>query len=307
MVTAAEVNFERDKLLSDLSTFGIGGPAQYFVEVSTAQQLQQVMRQARGLDLAVAVVGRGSNCLFDDRGFDGLVVCNKIDGIEEQGAGKFFAGAGASFSLLGVRTARVGWAGLEFASGIPASVGGAVFMNAGANGAETADVLTTVDYVKEDGELVSFSRDQLTFAYRSSPFQSMQGVIAGAGFQLERSESARQRQLEIIAYRKATQPYGERSAGCVFRNPEGRHAGLLIEEAGMKGMSVGDARVSDVHANFIVNAGKATAAQVLELIDLVQDGVKSCSGIVLESEVRVIPFRKEGPKNLRGGDARGGS
>lgn len=286
--------YQKNKLLSETSTFGIGGPARYFLEARSVFDLQHAFKWCKEQKVPYLIIGKGSNCLFDDRGFDGLLILNKIDCMENPSEGTFKVGAGYSFSLLGVQTARKGWAGLEFASGIPASVGGAVFMNAGANGSETCQTLTCVEYVDPYGALHTLTKDQLHFSYRTSSFQKWPGAIASATFYLTPSSEARAKQIEIVKYRQKTQPYGDKSAGCIFRNPHCNFAGKLIEEAGLKGAKVGGAQVSEMHANFIVNAGGAKAADVLKLIEHVKEKVHNVSGVELESEVRIIPYRPEG-------------
>lgn len=287
------LQFQPHKLLKEASTFGIGGPARYFVEVRTVDALAEALKHCCHEKIPYLIIGKGSNCLFDDRGFDGLVILNKIDFMHNPADGVYHVGAGYSFALLGVQTARKGWTGLEFASGIPASVGGAIYMNAGANGFETCVKLTSVDYVDPDGTIHTLPKDQLSFAYRTSCFQKMPGAIAAGTFTLHPSPEARQKQLEIVQYRQKTQPYGDKSAGCVFRNPQCNFAGKLIEEAGLKGHQIGGAKVSDMHANFVVNTGEATSQDVLNLIAHIQHTVHRQTGIELESEVRIIPYRLE--------------
>lgn len=283
------LHYQKDKRLSEFSTLGIGGPARIFVEVTTVEELSSVVKEACQKNIPFIVIGKGSNCLFDDRGFDGLVVLNRINFIEQH-ENQIYVGSGYSFSLLGVQTARNSFSGLEFASGIPATVGGAIYMNAGAGGPEVADVLTEVEYISWSGQKVVFKKEECSFSYRTSIFQNMKGAIAAARFSLIPKLKARQLQLEIISYRTKTQPYGEKSAGCVFRNPEGQSAGALIEKCGLKGMRVGGAEVSFLHANFLINKENATARDFLELIYLVQKTVKTKTGIELETEVRVIPY-----------------
>lgn len=282
--------FQENKPLSQLCTFGIGGPARHFLEVRTVEEMRQALASCREKKWPYFILGKGSNSLFDDHGFNGAVLLNKIDFMKSLDGNRFHVGAGYSFSLLGSQTARQGLAGLEFASGIPGSVGGAVFMNAGANGKETCESLETVDYMNEDGELQILSKEQLYFSYRTSSFQKMTGVILGATFKLTNCETARSKQLEIITYRKKTQPLSDKSAGCVFRNPSCGHAGALIDQSGLKGIHIGGAKVSELHANFIVNAGNATSKDVMELINLIKNQVKEKTGMHLESEVRVVPY-----------------
>lgn len=285
-----ETVFQKQKMLRDVCTLGVGGPADAYVEVKTVPEMQSVLSYCRKNHVRTFVLGKGSNTLFDDRGFKGVVIHNKIDFMEEKRPGIFRAGAGHSFSLLGVQTARKGWSGLEFASGIPGTVGGAVFMNAGANGRETCESLESVDFVSDDGELQNFPRDQLQFSYRHSSFHNRKGAIVAATFALTPSLEARKKQLEIIAYRTRTQPYGEKSAGCFFRNPEGMSAGALIDRCGLKGLRVGGAEVSSKHANFLINTNNGTSQDVKALVGMIRQGVKEKTGIELECEVRYISW-----------------
>jgi UDP-N-acetylmuramate dehydrogenase len=284
-----KLSFEEGKPLKEISTFGIGGNARYFTSATSIEQMQEIIRYCHLEDLPYFILGKGSNSLFDDRGFDGLVILNKILFCQMEFP-LVSVGAGYSFSLLGVQTARSGWSGLEFASGIPASVGGAIYMNAGANGGETADCLYEVSYVTDTGELEILSKDKLSFSYRHSCFQGKRGSIVAAKFMLTSSSAARQKQLGIVDYRMRTQPYGEMSAGCVFRNPLPHPAGALIEQAGLKGVSIGGAAVSTVHANFIVNKGGASAQDVLMLAEHVRKVVKEKRGVDLEMEIRTVPY-----------------
>lgn len=281
--------FQRNKSLKSYSTFGIGGPANFLTEITSILEMQEVLSFCFHQKLSFVVLGKGSNTLFDDRGYDGLVIINKIcscSPIEEN----IFVGAGYSFSLLGAQTARKGFSGLEFASGIPGTVGGAVFMNAGANGMETKDVLSEVRYVDEQGNLLLFSCEEITFAYRYSSFQERKGAIVEAKFCLKLLPEARKKQLDIISYRTHTQPYHEKSCGCIFQNPKEEKAGALIDKCGLKGTKVGGAEISRVHANFIVNTQQASAKDVLSLIELVKETVNRETGVTLETELRFLPY-----------------
>lgn len=285
---------ERHRSLKELTTFGIGGLADYFIEVHDIATMQSLLPFCKQEQLPYLILGKGSNLLFDDRGFAGVVIANRIHFLQRPFEDIWHVGAGYSFSLLGSQTARQGWTGLEFASGIPGSVGGAVFMNAGANGCETGQTLVSVDFVTSDGELVCLTKEQLAFSYRFSSFQEREGAIVGATFRLKKSSEARQKQLDIIRYRKKTQPYDAKSAGCIFRNPSCAHAGALIDQSGLKGKTLGGAQVSDLHANFIVNTGNATSKDILNLIELVRQEVKKHTGVELEHEVRYPSYP---PKN----------
>ena len=282
----------QNKPLAPLSTFAIGGPAKLFIEVKMAEEMIQVRKYINEQKIPFWILGRGSNSLFDDRGFDGLVILNSIRFCDFS-EGLLCVGAGYNFSLLGSQMARKGWGGLEFASGIPGSVGGAIFMNAGAGGSETCDILKAVRYVNEDGLIVEQKREELTFSYRYSLFQENKGIVVSGIFQLEKCEEARKKQVAMTKYRIATQPYGQPSAGCVFRNPSQKsQAGALIEKCGLKGARVGGAEVSKLHANFIVNRGKATASNVIELAKLIKKTVQEQTGIKLELEMHPIPYQK---------------
>lgn len=280
--------FQKNKPLNSLSTFGIGGDAKYFTEINSVEEMQEVLRFCHQKDLPFHLVGKGSNSLFDDAGFDGLVILNKIAFLEIEET-RVSVGAGFNFSHLGAKTARAGLSGLEFASGIPASVGGAIFMNAGANGGEVKDTLKEVSFVDSSGELKVFDRTQLAFRYRWSCFQERKGAIVAAKFLLSPFEGARKTQIEIVNYRTKTQPYGDLSCGCVFRNPEGHSAGALIEKCGLKGRRVGGAEVSLLHANFIVNKDGAKASDVIALAHEIKECVKEKTGVDLELELRQIP------------------
>lgn len=289
--------YKKQQKLCDYTTLGIGGEARYFLEVHQVEEMQQVIRFCHEHSLPYFILGKGSNCLFDDRGFHGVVIANRIDFFERPQEGMFHIGAGYSFSLLGAQTARQGWSGLEFASGIPGSVGGAVYMNAGANGLETCQSLYSVDFVNAQGDLIQILRTDIEFRYRYSSFQHTKGAIVGATFALSPSKEAREKQLNIIQYRTKTQPYGAKSAGCIFRNPTSGSAGALIDQLGLKGMKVGGAQISPVHANFLVNADGATTQDMLDLITLIRQHVKEKQGIELEPEVCYIPYDWTFPKD----------
>lgn len=280
---------EQGRSLSTLTTFGIGGPARFFARCLRIEQMQEMLRAASALQIPFLVIGKGSNCLFDDRGFAGLVIQNRIDSLHQEG-GRFVVGAGYGFARLGLLSAKQGWSGLEFAAGIPATVGGALFMNAGAGGQEVKDVVSELLFVSKEGELQRFSREQCAFGYRHSVFHDLLGAIVEGTFLLEAKGEAKGKQEEQLSKRLATQPYKERSAGCAFRNPPEGAAGRWIESCGLKGLQIGGAQVSSVHANFIVNRGGATASDVRALMELVKGRVFEKTGVVLQEEIRCIPY-----------------
>lgn len=277
--------FLRNKLLRDVSTLGIGGPAEYYVEVKTIHEMQQVLAYCHQEGLRTFILGKGSNCLFDSKGIKRVVVHNKIDFCQEPEEGHFHVGAGYSFSLLGTKTAKMGYSGLEFAAGIPASCGGAVFMNAGAQGMQTWSTLRFVEYVSPDGKLHKFSKDELSFGYRQSAFQAMPGAIVSACFVLEKAHEVRKRQLELLDARIQSQPYQDKSAGCIFKNPVNDAAGRLIDTCGLKGLQMGGAKVSEMHGNFLVNSQDASSSDFLALIAHVKKVVKEQTGYELHQEV----------------------
>jgi UDP-N-acetylmuramate dehydrogenase len=289
----SELLFREQVDLKQFSTLGIGGPARYFLEIDSISKMQQALYYCSSNQIPYIVLGKGSNCLFDDRGFNGAILLNKIDFFHQKMPGSFYVGAGYSFALLGVQTARQGWSGLEFASGIPASIGGAIWMNAGANGQETCHCLDSVEFVNNCGIQEVYQRQDLLFSYRHSPFQEKLGAIVAATFSLKKDEEARKVQIEIVNRRKKTQPYSAKSAGCIFLNPEGNQAGTLIDQCGLKGTAIGGAEVSSLHANFLINACNASCVEMVDLICLVKQQVKKTSGIELQSEVRRIPYDLE--------------
>ncbi len=282
------LNWQRHRRLSEFSTFGIGGPIRYFAEIHTSEEMREAFAFSKDRAIPFFILGKGSNCLFDDSGFDGLVLLNRID-FCTWNDNEVTAGAGTSFSLLGVQSARKGLSGLEFASGIPATVGGAVFMNAGANGSETWAALRSVVYLESSGNQRTFTKEELVFRYRFSSFQKMRGAILSASFLLQPRSDARKTQLAIIDRRMKTQPLKEKSAGCIFRNPgPANSAGALIERCGLKGFKVGEAAVSKIHANFIVNLGGASSKDIEALIQIIQQRVVEQTGVHLEPEIQIV-------------------
>ena len=275
--------------LKPFTTIGVGGCADYLIEAYNLGELTDAIHFAKAKQLPYHILGKGSNTLFHDDGYRGVVILNKCQKIEWK-LPFIEVEAGFSFSLLGIQTAKKGWSGLEFAAGIPASVGGAIYMNAGACGSETANPLRQVRFLEEDGSLKTYLKTEVEFSYRYSSFQKKKGVIVSALFEVAQDPGAKERQRNILEYRTRTQPYSDPSAGCIFRNPQGASAGALIEASGLKGASVGGASVSHLHANFIVNRNGASRADILKLAKHVQETVYEKSGYQLEMEVRAIDY-----------------
>lgn len=276
------------------TTWQVGGPADVMVIPHTKDQLVRLVRLLHERKTPWLVIGRGSNLLVTDKGIRGVVIKlgKAFDFVRFDGK---TVRAGGAFSMikLSVLAGKQGLTGLEFAGGIPGSVGGAVFMNAGAQGSETARVLKIAEVLLETGEWAEMTAEQLAFSYRHSRLQEMKGIVTEALFELEHGDR-KEIAAAMATYkdrRLRTQPLKEPSAGSVFRNPEGRHAAKLIEEAGLKGCRIGGAQVSPLHANFIINTGNATASDVLALIEHIQTVVEERFGVRLVPEVRVVGER----------------
>lgn len=282
------LKLQQGRSLKEFSTFGIGGPIHLFAEIFSISQMQEAFQWLRNENLPFFILGKGSNCLFSDLGFNGLVLLNKMDGCQWKES-RVIVESGYSFSLLGIQSARKKMSGLEFASGIPATVGGAVFMNAGASGSETCRPLESVDFLHLEGDIVHYPKEQLEFGYRFSSFQQKRGAILSAVFAFQELEEARRRQLAIIEKRVNSQPYQDKSIGCIFQNPTPTiSAGKLIDGCGLKGFKVGGIQISPLHANFMINVGNANAKDVLEMIHIVQQRVLQETGHLLKPEIRMI-------------------
>ena len=273
------------------TSFRIGGPADLFLTVHTPDALTQAMHLARERGLDTFVLGGGTNILVSDYGLRCLVLHNQIREIEIIGETACRVGSGEGLALLARRLTRQGWQGLEWAIGIPGSVGGATMGNAGAFGHSMADVVQAITAFFPDGSLRRIAAPELDFAYRSSRLKFLQPkpVVISVELQLHSGSKAHLAGLmkEYQARRRLTQPR-EPSAGSVFKNPPSYAAGWLVEQVGLKGWRVGEAQISPLHANFIVNRGHAKAAQVMELISLVQDKVQRVFGLSLELEIELV-------------------
>lgn len=253
-----------DEPLGPYTTMKAGGPADYFVEPRSPEDLAATFRAARECDLPVRILGSGANLLVRDEGVRGVVVrftnLNRRDGLHVE--------AGYNFARLVKETAAEGLGGLECLAGIPASVGGAIRMNAGGRHGETAGSVKYVDVMTPDGEIRRLSRDQVGFRYRGTDLG--ESVVLAAGFDLRPAEGLRERYEDVLTQKKSSQPLGTHNAGCMFKNPPGGQAGRIIDECGLKGLRVGKAHVSEKHANFIENDGGATTSDILLLIERVR-------------------------------------
>lgn len=276
------------------TTFRIGGPADLWVEAKQISELVNWVEQARRNAVPVFVLGNGSNVLVLDKGIRGLVIENHCDGVElkvpHPDRAVLRAESGASLPLVANRLARQGWSGLEWAIGIPGTIGGAVVGNAGAHGGSMADRLLVAAVLDANGTVHELPKTELRFGYRQSRFKhSRREIILAADFELNRADSGGciARMNEYTAHRRRTQPT-DASVGSMFKNPPGDFAGRLIEQAGLKGTRVGNVEVSPVHANFFVNNGGATARDVMELIETVRRRVREKFSVELELEIEIV-------------------
>lgn len=274
------------------TTFRIGGPAAFYLVPEQAEEVKKAIAFADERKLPFLTIGRGSNILFQDEGYDGVVieVGRGMEHIELMDDGKIRAEAGTGIGALAAAAARESLSGLEFASGIPGTLGGAVTMNAGAYGGEIRDCLVSATVLDADGAMQELEKDELELGYRTSVIQKKGYIVLEALFQMKEGDrrAIQQRMREMNESRRQKQPLEYPSAGSTFKRPEGHFAGKLIEEAGLRGYRVGDAQVSEKHCGFVINRGNATAAQVRELIAHVQEKVFQMSGIKLEPEVKII-------------------
>lgn len=277
--------------LANHTTWKIGGPARLLVIPKDESSLQKTLSLAKQSDVPVFIIGRGSNLLISDKGISGIVIkINEgLDHLEINGE-EIRVGAGYPLIKLATIISKHGLSGLEFAGGIPGSVGGAVFMNAGAHKSDISNILTKAKILYPDGTIKWYNNEEMSFSYRMSRLQKDHGICLEAFFQLKSGDKEK-----IVAeiqknkeYRKQTQPWDYPCCGSVFRNPLPHHAGKLIEDAGLKGHSVGGAQVSKMHGNFIVNIGGATAENVLELIAHIKKVVYDKFQVNLETEVELV-------------------
>ncbi|WP_449539925.1 UDP-N-acetylmuramate dehydrogenase [Ferdinandcohnia sp. Marseille-Q9671] len=278
--------------LSKHTTIKIGGPADIFIEPNSIDSIKKTIDIIKKHDIKWRAIGRGSNLLVSDKGIEGAVIKlgNGINHLEIDGT-TITVGAGYSVVSLAVQIARKGLSGLEFSSGIPGSIGGAVYMNAGAHGSDISKILTKAHILFEDGSLEWLSNEDMQYSYRTSVLQKNRpGIVVEAVFQLEQGEK------EAISavmkknkeYRRDTQPWDLPCAGSIFRNPLPNYAGQLVEKSGLKGYSIGGAKISEMHGNFIVNAGDAKAQDVLDLIQFIKEKIDSLHGVQMETEVEII-------------------
>ena len=284
-------NVRINEPMKNHTTFKIGGPAQYYVTPESVTQIQEVVSLCRDMNIPLHVIGNGSNILVGDDGVDGVVLAlfNTFSDYEIKD-NVITAQAGMSLIKLAVIALREGLTGLEFASGIPGSVGGAVYMNAGAYDGQMKDVVTSVTVLDEAGNIRILGRDELDMGYRTSAVAKNNMIVLQVVIELKYGdkEQIKARMNQLSELRKQKQPLEYPSAGSTFKRPEGYFAGKLIADAGLKGYGIGGAAVSEKHAGFVVNMGGATAKDVVELTDYIKKRIMEQFGVTLELEIKRI-------------------
>ena len=285
----SKIEYIKDEPMKNHTTFKVGGNAQCFVTVENQEQLVKTIKFIKDNNIPYFLLGKGSNILVSDEGIKGAVIFldGEFSDIKLIDDSILYAGAGASLMRVCKLALENSLSGLEFAYGIPGSVGGAVFMNAGAYGGEMKDILVSADYITDEGETGVLTNEDMLLGYRTSVFKNNSYIITGCKIALKKAEKPeiKEKMDDLLGRRKSKQPIEYPSAGSTFKRPEGAFAGTLIESCGLKGYSVGDAQVSTKHAGFVINKGNATASDINQLIEYVQNKVKEETGYFLEPEV----------------------
>ncbi|MGN0135799.1 UDP-N-acetylmuramate dehydrogenase [Anaerotignum sp.] len=286
-----EEGLKLQEMMKEHTTFRVGGPADLFIQPKDAEELRDAIRILEKYHVPVMVIGNGSNLLVRDKGIRGAVIqiYNRMADIAVEGD-IVTAQGGALLSAAAAKAADASLTGLEFASGIPGSIGGAVVMNAGAYGGEMKDVLVSVDVLTKDLEIKTVPAGELELGYRHSIVPAAGYIVLGAKMKLQKGEEAaiRSRMAELAEQRREKQPLQYPSAGSTFKRPEGYFAGKLVQDAGLKGKTIGGAQVSEKHSGFLINIGGATAQDILDLIAFCQKEVKEQFGVTLETEVKIV-------------------
>jgi len=288
---------KKNVLLKNHTSFKIGGRALYFLEAKTKPEIISAIYLAENKNWPFFILGQGSNVLVSDQGFKGLIIKIKNQKLKIKKQNQKFkileVESGTSLPKLVNFAAQNGLAGLEWAVGIPGTVGGAIYGNAGAFGKSMADLIKEVEVLDEKFKIKKYKNYDCKFSYRESIFKRKANlIILSAKIKLKKEKKAKikKKMKEYLAFRKKTQPLSFPSAGSIFKNPPGKSAAVLIEKAGLKGKKIGQAQISKKHANFIINLGGAQAWQVKKLIDLVKSKVKQKFGIDLKEEIRYLGF-----------------
>lgn len=285
------IQLRMNESMAKHTSFQIGGPAEVMAFPKNSEELFEILKKSALLDCKIAILGAGTNILAPDDGVGGLVICLKdcLDGMERLDDRRIRIAAGVTMARAAVFAAGQGLGGMEFAHGIPGTVGGGVYMNAGAYDGEIADICESVEVMDPDGSIHTLTGDQMEFSYRHSRLEGTSGIVLSAVFALtpKPEKQIRERMQELMKKRKASQPLEYPSAGSAFKRPVGGYAAALIDQAGLRGFQIGGAAVSEKHTGFVVNIGNATAQDVVTLLKQVAQKVYEQSGIQLEPEVRI--------------------
>ena len=296
LLQMADIDLKQGEPMCRHTTFQIGGPVAVMAFPNSPEQVGEILKIARRYEITPMILGAGSNILAPDEGLDTVVIelRTAMNRVEERSKGEFEAQAGAAMARLATFAMERGYTGLEFAHGIPGTVGGGVYMNAGAYGGEMCQVVTGVTAMDRAGNLLDIPADKLELSYRHSRFMNEDLVILSVRVKLEKGEreEIRAKMAELMTRRRTSQPLELPSAGSTFKRPSTGYAAAMIEAAGLKGLRVGDAQVSEKHAGFVVNRGRATCKDVLRLMEQVQDRVEQDTGVRLEPEVRILEVQK---------------
>ena len=286
-----EIELRFQESMSRHTSFRIGGPVEVMAFPRNKEELAKILKASALMDLKPAILGAGTNILAPDEGLSGVVICLKdsMDGMEQLDGTHIQVAAGVTMTRAAMFAANLGLSGMEFAHGIPGTVGGGVYMNAGAYGGEIGGICESVEVMDMDGNVRVLSNEEMEFSYRHSRLEEEQAIVLGAVFCLTpgSSEAIKATMKELQAKRSASQPLDLPSAGSAFKRPVGGYAAALIDQAGLKGFAVGNAGISSKHAGFAVNLGGATAVEMKQLLTQVSDIVFEKSGIRLEPEVRI--------------------
>ena len=301
-----EGSLRTDEIMKAHTSFRVGGPAQIYAEPRSTEEIAVLIAAAESAGMPYFLMGNGSNLVVSDEGIEGLVIrlgdafseIRSEDDPSDPGIVRIFASAGTLLIRLSSFAAKAGLTGLEFASGIPGSLGGAVFMNAGAYGHDMSEVVDKVTSISPSGEKSVWSKEQLQLGYRKSRFMEEGGIVCEVELVLKKGdpEAIAASIREYTEKRTKSQPLQFPSAGSMFKRPEGHYTGALIEQAGLKGFSIGGAQVSEKHAGFVINKGEATAADIDALVRHIQKTIDEKYGVTLEREVRFVGrgFSSEG-------------
>ena len=286
-----EIDLRFNEPMAKHTSFRIGGPVTVMAFPKTVEELAEILNVSALMDCKPAILGAGTNVLAPDKGLEGLVICLKdcMDGMERLDDTRIRVAAGVTMTRAAVYAAGLGLGGMEFAHGIPGTVGGGVYMNAGAYGGEICQICESVDVMLPEGQLVTYCSEDMRFSYRHSRLEEEPGIVVSAVFRLTPMQEGeiRGKMQDLMQRRKASQPLDLPSAGSAFKRPVGGYAAALIDQTGLKGFQIGGAGVSEKHAGFVVNLGNATAEDVKQVLIHVSDRVFETQGIRLEPEVRI--------------------